>query len=140
MDKHFPEPALVEEAIRRGARQCPGAVWVIRETDTQAIAAFDAVEIEPVLAGLNPRWKLKKGVTEDGVEYGGDWRRVMRDSEMLMYCTKIVVFKDVNSSASAWWSDHLKVSHSAVWRDRLHVIERGKKKARQRKARKPAGV
>jgi hypothetical protein len=117
VDESYPDHDDVVEALKT----CPWeAVWVIRDRDARSLQACLAAGIEPVIAPLNPYYKVGTHT---------DQRRVMRECEMMYGCTRIIVFRNKGSEVSKHWIDR------ASPRAEITVIEKGAKKKYHRKGR-----
>lgn len=134
-DTKFPTD-LLDAQLAAGLARFPDAVWVVRSTDRTAIASLERIGVEPVLAALNPYYKLDGVVSvarhghEVGDEVHLDVRRKMRDCNIADYCERTIVFRDINSGASKWWTEKY---------GNIKVVESGTKVKRHRKGRKPTG-
>lgn len=121
-DQTFPDIDLVRETVRSAPAD---TVWIARKADKVAFEALEGIEF--VLSEPNNEY-WGKGVTAE-----------RRWCEFLNTCSKVLVFKDLGSDGTANWFAKVLAdwARAKVWRDRLFVIERGKKKAKRRKGRKP---
>lgn len=81
------------DEVKGAIETCPftPAVWVIRDRDRVAKQAFEELGIDPVVVPLNDWYKNEKV----------DVRRVIREGELMMGCTHILVFRA--SEASSKW-------------------------------------
>ena len=131
----FPDIDEVARVLREGKARVPNAIWVIRDRDKLALEAMGRAGIEPVLAPALSR-KVVHG-------NGGDWRT----AEMMVLCTKVVIFHEPNSATTAAILKKRYVDqfeniprYQTDGKDKINVVLRGKKKRAQRKGRKPVGV
>jgi hypothetical protein len=120
--------------LREGKVRLPNAVWVIRDRDKLAQEAMGRAGIDPVRAPSLPRRVFTNG-------------KGWRDCEMLVLCTKLLVFHTPGAATTAallkkrYADDKESIPlYQHEGKDKINVIERGKKKTRARKGRKPVGV
>jgi hypothetical protein len=142
----FPDLEEVARVLREGKVRLPNAVWVIRDRDKPALEAMGRAGIEPVRAPSLPPRKVSYVKDEKIKEHrrdGGAWR----DSEMMVLCTKILVFHEPSAETTKALLKKRYVDAAGNiprWqhdgKDKINVIERGKKKTRARKGRKPVGA
>ena len=138
VDKNFPDEPFVD-SLRAGVEHFPDAVWVVRATDARAQAALEGLGLEVETLPLDPRWKMPGGkavVAKFGYEVGDDVppfdkRKLMRDLKLIDSCDRVIVYRDVNSATSKWWTE------SGHRTDHIRVVEHGTKTKRYKKGRKP---
>jgi hypothetical protein len=138
VDKNFPDEEFAS-SLAAGVERYPDAEWMVRATDTRAREALEAVGVEPVIVPLDPRWKKPGGkavIAAFGYEIGDDVpaldvRRLMRDLHIINTCTRVIVYRDVNSATSKWWTQ------SGHRTDHVRVVEHGTVQKRRKKGRNP---
>lgn len=121
--RNFPEPSLVETTIRRGMMKHPGALWVCADNDKLTSAILEDLGLTYLTLGLNPYWKYTKD------EQARDSRREVRDQELRRLCDELLVFVPTGSAAHKEWEGRHPLPQ-------VHVIPRGKPKAKTTKRRK----
>lgn len=123
VDRGFPEMELVTDTLRRAPE---GTVVVIKYADKRDLPTLQAVQaagIEPVFSRPNPYWK---GVAAH-----------QREAEFLGTCSRVLVFKNRASDAQSYFAGLLEDwAYASIYQGRLFVVEKGKKKIKQRKGRK----
>ena len=106
------------EEITKAIKDCPweDVIWVYRERDTVAEAAFEECGIDAVKIPLNGYWHRK-----------GDYdvRRSVREFEMMYGCTNILVFRNAASNVSKHWEG--RVTPRAAITVIQYTPKRGKK-------------
>lgn len=121
VSKDFPEPQLVVETLKRGIEYDPRIIFLARERDEGAAAAFAELGIEWLPIPLNP-WFGKKS------KHHADHRTNVRNSEMCTNVTQVLLFHKAGSGTTKWFVDRAKFDK------KVKVIERGKA-TRKRKGR-----
>lgn len=122
-DKQF-----VRNVVEKGVQNHPDAVWVVFETDHAARIVLTSLGIDHVLLPLNPWWKTTHG----------DWRRSMRDQELLL-ADEVVVFQ--REGAVTDWADRARKKDEYGIHQHLYVVEVGAPKPKRRpRSRKPVGA
>lgn len=130
VDKNFPDDVL-ESSLASGVARYPDAVWVVRATDKRAAEVLSRHGVEAVLAPLVPYYRVT-GTLEDGTKVSHDSRKIMRDCAITNYCTRVIVYRDLNSAVSKWWTE---TGHR---NDHVRVVEGGEKKKRYKKGKAPS--
>lgn len=149
-DQGFPQEKITEMLLT-----CPWeeVVWVIRDSDRTARAAFEAADMPYLCIPLNPFYKVvnpgdsvsiefKETTLDDGtvhqtalkkpkVTYPDsqvlfDGRGAKRECEFMYGCTHVLVFRNLSSAVSAHWAGR------ASPRAKVNIIEHGKAKRKGR--------
>jgi len=109
----------VKATLERGIAENPTATWVTEPRSTMIRDLLLQLGVQPVVLHLQDEWKI---------EGGGDYRRTMRDGDLLRMCDPLLVFHKATGS-SPWRSlAEAKPFASAKRRihENLHLIELGK--------------
>ncbi len=116
VSRSFPDLDFVAETVTRlQTSESQAHIWACAETDREARSILQ----DPILLPLVASWRFP----------GADLRRIWRDCELLLLCSRVYVFQ--KAGAKTQWT---------TWRDRgvydgLHLIE-GKEKPVASKARR----
>lgn len=113
-DKSYPL-----DEITKAIKDCPwdDVIWVYRDRDTVAAAAFEEAGIDAVKVPLNGYWQRKDAY---------DLRRSVREFEMMYGCTNVLVFRNASSDVSKHWVG--RISPRAAITIMQHTPRRVKKK------------